>query len=107
MEKNSRSSEPSPSLRPDQFRCWPNSENSKVTQIEFKIGQSHERVYYMPENIHVFSLKPTLLCFYGLDKIEITRIAAEIRDFMRPEPYKGKGIRYKDEEIQIKIGKKK
>ncbi len=77
------------------------------TKIEFKIGQSHERIYSMPENIHVFSLKPTLLCFYGLDKIQITQIAAEIRDFMRPEPYKGKGIRYKDEEIQIKVGKKK
>jgi large subunit ribosomal protein L6 len=61
----------------------------------------------MPKNIRAFSLKPTLLCLYGLDKIQIMQTASEIRNFKRPEPYKGKGIRFKDEIIHLKIGKKK
>ena len=83
-------------------------ENSFLNQkIELKVGQSHEIVYSMPKNIRAFSLKPTLLCLYGLDKIQIMQTASEIRNFKRPEPYKGKGIRFKDEIIQLKIGKKK
>jgi large subunit ribosomal protein L6 len=78
-----------------------------LQKIEFKIGQSHEIIYEMPQNIRAFSVKPTLLCLYGLDKMEITQIASEIRSFRPPEPYKGKGIRYKDEVIRIKVGKKK
>jgi large subunit ribosomal protein L6 len=76
-------------------------------EIEFKIGQTHDIFYTIPKNIRVFSLKPTLFCLYGLEKTQITQIAAEIRNLKLPEPYKGKGIRYKDEFIQIKVGKKK
>jgi large subunit ribosomal protein L6 len=82
------------------------SKNSNQ-KIELKVGQSHEIVYSMPKNIRAFSLKPTLLCLYGLDKIQIMQTASEIRNFRPPEPYKGKGIRFKDEIIQLKIGKKK
>jgi large subunit ribosomal protein L6 len=82
-------------------------EMNSFQKIELKIGQSHEIMYSMPVNIRAFSVKPTLLCLYGLDKIQINKIASEIRDFRPPEPYKGKGIRYKDELIQIKVGKKK
>jgi large subunit ribosomal protein L6 len=80
---------------------------SSIQKIEFKVGQSHEIIYEMPKNIRAFSLKPTLLCLYGLDKMQITQVASEIRNFRPPEPYKGKGIRYKDEVIRIKVGKKK
>lgn len=76
-------------------------------QIEFKIGQSHDIFYQIPKNIRAFSVKPTLFCLYGLDKQQITQIAAEIRNMRSPEPYKGKGIRYKDEIVRIKVGKKK
>ena len=78
-----------------------------IQKIELKVGQSHEIIYEIPQNIRAFSLKPTLLCLYGLDKMQITQAASEIRNYRPPEPYKGKGIRYKDEIIHIKVGKKK
>lgn len=81
--------------------------NKIVQKVEFKIGQSHEIIYRIPENLRIFSLKPTLICLYGLDKIQVTQVASEIRNLKVPEPYKGKGIRYKDEIVKIKVGKKK
>ena len=78
-----------------------------IQKIELKVGQSHEIMYEIPQNIRAFSLKPTLICLYGLDKMQITQVASDIRNYRPPEPYKGKGIRYKDEIIQIKVGKKK
>lgn len=83
------------------------SETKFLQEIEFKIGQTHDIFYTIPENIRIFSLKPNLFCLYGLEKTQITQIAAEIKNLKLPEPYKGKGIRYKDEVIQIKVGKKK
>ena len=82
-------------------------ERKSLQEIEFKIGQTHDIFYTIPENIRVFSLKPNLFCLYGLEKTQITQVAAEIKNLKLPEPYKGKGIRYKDEVIQIKVGKKK
>jgi large subunit ribosomal protein L6 len=76
-------------------------------EIEFKIGQTHDLFYSIPKNIRVFSIKPTLFCLYGIEKTQITQIAAEIRNLKIPEPYKGKGIKYKDEIVVIKVGKKK
>ena len=81
--------------------------HGSIQKIEFKIGQSHEILFSMPQNIRVFSPKPTLLCLYGLDFQQITQIASHIRNLRPPEPYKGKGIRQKDEFIRIKVGKKK
>ena len=78
-----------------------------IQRIELKVGQSHEIMYEIPQNIRAFSLKPTLICLYGLDKMQITQVASDIRNYRPPEPYKGKGIRYKDEIIRIKVGKKK
>ena len=83
------------------------SETKSLQEVEFKIGQTHDIFYTIPENIRIFSLKPNLFCLYGLEKTQITQIAAEIKNLKLPEPYKGKGIRYKDEVIQIKVGKKK
>ena len=76
-------------------------------EIEFKLGQTHDLFYSIPKNIRVFSLKPTLFCLYGIEKTQITQIAAEIRNLKIPEPYKGKGKKYKDEVVLIKVGKKK
>lgn len=84
------------------------SKSGKLIQkVEFKVGQSHEIIYKIPENLRIFSLKPTLICLYGLDKIQVTQVASEIRNLKVPEPYKGKGIRYKDEIVRIRVGKKK
>ena len=81
--------------------------SKSLQEIEFKIGQTHDIFYTIPENMRIFSLKPNLFCLYGLEKTQITQAAAEIKNLKLPEPYKGKGIRYKDEVIQIKVGKKK
>jgi ribosomal protein L6P/L9E len=76
-------------------------------EIEFKIGQTHDIFYKIPKNIRAFSLKPSLICLYGIEKNQITQLASEIKNLKLPEPYKGKGIRFKDQIIKIKIGKKK
>jgi large subunit ribosomal protein L6 len=78
-----------------------------LQEIEFKIGQTHDIFYVIPKNIRVFSIKPTLFCLYGIEKTQITQIAAEIRNLKIPDSYKGKGIRYKDEIVNVKVGKKK
>ena len=75
--------------------------------IELKVGQSHELFYKVPAGIKAFLVKPTLLGLYGVHKSQVTQIAAELRNLKLPEPYKGKGIRFKDEIILTKTGKKK
>ena len=64
-------------------------------------------VYKIPSSIRVFLLDPTLLCLFGIDKNQITQIAAQIRNLRRPTVYKGKGIRLLNEKILLKAGKRK
>jgi large subunit ribosomal protein L6 len=75
--------------------------------IELKVGQSHELSFQVPPGIKAFCIKPTLLGLYGIHKSQVTQIAAELRNLKLPEPYKGKGICFKDEVILTKTGKKK
>ena len=75
--------------------------------IHFKLGYSHDLQYKVPSSIKVFLLDPTLICLFGVDKNQITQIAAKIRDFRKPSAYKGKGIRLLKERIILKQGKKK
>lgn len=75
--------------------------------IEFKLGQSHDIYFSIPNNIQVFMVKPTLIGLYGIDKENVSHTGASIRNLKLPDSYKGKGIRYKDEIIQTKVGKKK
>jgi len=75
--------------------------------IELKVGQSHELLFQIPKSMKAFAVKPTRFGLYGVDKTQVNQIAAEIRNLKPPEPYKGKGIRYKDEIIVTRIGKKK
>lgn len=75
------------------------------SKLNFKLGFSHEIVYNLPENVQAFFKKPNLLTIYGNNLQQVSQIAAEIRKLRPPEPYKGKGIRYKDEIIIKKIGK--
>jgi ribosomal protein L6P/L9E len=75
--------------------------------LELKVGQSHLIIFQLPPDVRVFLLKPTLFCLYGVDKQKVKQVGADIRAFRPPEPYKGKGIRYRYEVIPLKHGKKK
>ena len=71
------------------------------------LGFSHEVRYTVPEGVKVEVEKQTGLTISGIDKQLVGEVAAKIRGFKKPEPYKGKGIRYADEYIVRKEGKKK
>ena len=75
--------------------------------LNLSLGYSHDVVYPIPEGISVTAAKPTELVVAGIDKQRVGQIAAEIREFRPPEPYKGKGVKYADERILRKEGKKK
>jgi large subunit ribosomal protein L6 len=72
-----------------------------------QLGYSHEIKYPIPEGITVKAEKPTALTISGADRQKVGQVAAEIRSFRGPEPYKGKGIKYDTETILRKEGKKK
>ncbi|MCA1300328.1 50S ribosomal protein L6 [Stappia indica] len=75
--------------------------------LQLALGFSHDVVYAVPEGIEVKCPKPTEIVVSGMDKQRVGQVAAEIRAYRPPEPYKGKGIRYADEFIVRKEGKKK
>jgi large subunit ribosomal protein L6 len=75
--------------------------------IKLNLGYSHDVIYKVPEGIDVQIPKPTEIVISGIDKQKVGQVAAEIRKWRKPEPYKGKGIRYADEYIFRKEGKKK
>ena len=76
-------------------------------KLNLTIGYSHPVVVDMPAGIAVTTPIPTEIVIKGSDRQRVGQIAAEIRAFRPPEPYKGKGIRYSDEKITIKETKKK
>jgi large subunit ribosomal protein L6 len=71
------------------------------------LGFSHEVRYPIPEGIAIVCERPTAVKVSGADKQRVGQVAAEIRAYRGPEPYKGKGVRYTDEQILRKEGKKK
>ena len=75
--------------------------------LEMNLGFSHPVIYPVPEGIKITCEKPTSIKVEGMDKRQVGQVAAEIRAFRPPEPYKGKGARYTDEVIRRKEGKKK
>ena len=75
--------------------------------LKLNLGLSHDVDFEVPEGVTVTAPKPTELVVEGHDKQLVGQVAANIRDWRRPEPYKGKGIRYKGEYIFQKEGKKK
>ncbi|RYE14909.1 MAG: 50S ribosomal protein L6 [Rickettsiales bacterium] len=75
--------------------------------LTLSLGFSHDIIYMVPEEINIVCEKPTFIKISGADKQKVGQIAANIRQFRPPEPYKGKGIRYENEKIQRKVGKKK
>ena len=74
--------------------------------IDLTLGFSHPVVYEVPEGVTVEAPSQTEIVVKGIDKQKVGQVAAEIRDFRPPEPYKGKGVRYADERIRLKEAKK-
>ncbi len=75
--------------------------------LTINLGFSHDVVYAVPAGITITTPRPTAIVVQGMDKRQVGQVAAEIRAFRPPEPYKGKGVRYEAETIRRKEGKKK
>ena len=75
--------------------------------LKLALGYSHDVEYAIPEGIDIVCAKPTEIAITGMDQQKVGQVAANIREWRAPEPYKGKGIRYKGEYIFRKEGKKK
>jgi len=76
-------------------------------KLNLNLGFSHDVIYAVPEGIEVKTPTPTQVEISGANRQRVGQVAAEIRAYKQPEPYKGKGIRYSDEFILRKEGKKK
>lgn len=81
--------------------------NVQGTELVMQLGYSHDIRYPIPAGIKIAVEKQTAITITGTDKQRVGQVAAEIRGFREPEPYKGKGIKYADERIIRKEGKKK
>jgi large subunit ribosomal protein L6 len=75
--------------------------------LQLSLGYSHDVVFPIPEGIAIATPKPTEVVITGIDKQKVGQVAAEIRAFRKPEPYKGKGVKFANEYIFRKEGKKK
>ena len=75
--------------------------------LHLNLGYSHDVVFAIPAGIKIECPKATEIVVTGADKQKVGQVAAEIRQFRKPEPYKGKGVKYSDEHIFRKEGKKK
>ena len=81
--------------------------NAQGAMLNLELGYSHSINHKMPEGIKVTTPTPTEVILTGTDKQVIGQVAAQIRSYRAPEPYKGKGVRYSDEVVAIKETKKK
>ncbi len=76
-------------------------------QVKLQLGFSHDVMYQIPDGIDIKCPDQTTVVISGIDKQKVGQVAAEIREWRKPEPYKGKGVKYADEYIFRKEGKKK
>jgi large subunit ribosomal protein L6 len=76
-------------------------------KVNLTLGFSHPIEYVVPEGVAVETPSQTDLVVKGIDRQKVGQVAAELREFRPPEPYKGKGVRYADERIVLKEAKKK
>ncbi len=74
-------------------------------KLELYVGFTHPVIYVIPQGITIEIPKPTQIAVKGIDKALVGQVAARIRDFAPPEPYKGKGVRYVGEVVRRKAGK--
>ena len=77
------------------------------SNLQLALGYSHDVVYAIPEGITIVTPRPVEIIVSGMDKQRVGQVAAEIREYRGPEPYKGKGVKYAGEKIVRKEGKKK
>lgn len=75
--------------------------------LQLQLGYSHDVIYPIPVGIDIKCEKPTIIVVSGSDRQKVGQVSAEIRGYRKPEPYKGKGIKYAEEKIRRKEGKKK
>ncbi|GAC1341444.1 MAG: 50S ribosomal protein L6 [Acetobacteraceae bacterium] len=75
--------------------------------LVINLGFSHDVIYPVPAGITITTPRPTAITITGMDKRQVGQVAAEIRGYRPPEPYKGKGVKYEGEQIRRKEGKKK
>jgi len=75
--------------------------------LNLQLGYSHEISFPIPQDVKINCERPTAITITGADRQRVGQVAAEIRAFRPPEPYKGKGIKYSDETVRRKEGKKK
>jgi large subunit ribosomal protein L6 len=75
--------------------------------LNLQLGYSHDIAYPIPQEVRITCERPTAIRIIGADRQRVGQVAAEIRGYRPPEPYKGKGIKYADEFIRRKEGKKK
>jgi large subunit ribosomal protein L6 len=78
---------------------------AKGQEVHFALGYSHPVIYRVPDGINVDVDKANRITVTGADRQQVGQVAAEIRSLRKPEPYKGKGIKYADEVIRRKVGK--
>ncbi|MBM3254216.1 MAG: 50S ribosomal protein L6, partial [Candidatus Omnitrophica bacterium] len=74
-------------------------------KLSLVLGFSHPIEYDIPEGITIETPKPTQIIVKGIDRVRVGEVASKIRSFYKPEPYKGKGIRYVGEYVRKKAGK--
>jgi large subunit ribosomal protein L6 len=84
------------------YRATPEGKNLKL-----QLGYSHDVIFEVPDGVTVTAPKQTQVIVEGIDAQLVGQVAANIREWRKPEPYKGKGIKYKDEYVFRKEGKKK
>ncbi len=77
----------------------------KGTNIDLQLGQSHDRLHPIPKGVKVTVTENTKIAIEGIDKQVVGQLAADIRAYYPPEPYKAKGVRYVGEHIRRKAGK--
>ncbi len=75
--------------------------------LNLQLGYSHDVAYPIPKDVRITCERPTAITVSGADRQRVGQVAAEIRSFRPPEPYKGKGVKYRNETIRRKEGKKK
>ncbi len=77
----------------------------KGNNLELQLGYSHPVIYPIPEDIKITMEGNTVIKVSGIDKQKVGQVAAEIRALRKPDPYKGKGVRYRGEQLKLKPGK--
>lgn len=77
----------------------------KANFVDLSLGQSHPRLHPIPEGLKVVVTDNTKISIEGIDKQKVGQLAADIRAYYPPEPYKGKGVRYAGEQVRRKAGK--